>query len=248
MNVLLYLPGILSVLIRSLGPIETSLHLFTIVTIQMWIGMPFLLSSPRTYVSNAFDLSRQFLYKWTVNWRFVPEQQFLSASFSRLLLGCHLLVLLAFAWKWFQRDGGLVSVVIRAIQNPWRRTGLDLPSGDEIITILLTSNLIGITFARSLHYQFYSWYAHHLPLLTFRTRYPAPVKLLILASIEYAWNVFPSTSLSSEVLLASHVMLLVGIWSGWPCGVPAKRKVAFKEVQEQSEASEEMVSAQEEEE
>lgn len=34
-----------------------------------------------------------------------------------------------------------------------------------IVLSLFTSNLIGIICARSLHYQFYAWYAQSLPLL-----------------------------------------------------------------------------------
>jgi len=45
-----------------------------------------------------------------------------------------------------------------------------------VATILFTSNLIGIIFARSLHYQFYSWYAQQIPFLAWRTRYPWPLK------------------------------------------------------------------------
>ena len=41
-----------------------------------------------------------------------------------------------------------------------------------IATTLFTANLIGIAFARSLHYQFYSWYFHMLPYLAWRTDLP----------------------------------------------------------------------------
>ena len=49
----------------------------------------------------AFNLGRQFLFKWTVNWRFLPEWLFLSRYFHISLLACHLTVLLLFyLCKW----------------------------------------------------------------------------------------------------------------------------------------------------
>lgn len=194
MNILLYLPGILVVAFKTIGLFDTAVHLWVIATIQIWLGLPFIFPHPKSYFSNAFDLSRQFLYKWTVNWRFVPEDVFLSKQFALSLLIGHLGVLLLFATRrWLRHDGGFISLVKQGVTNPFRRVSSQLPSGDgkneslyfadsrsrhpvEIITILLTSNFIGIVFARSLHYQFYSWYAQSLPLLLWRTRYPVPVK------------------------------------------------------------------------
>ena len=37
---------------------------------------------------------------------------------------------------------------------------------------------------------------------------------MIWAAIEYAWNVYPSTSLSSVVLLGANVALLAGVLIG----------------------------------
>lgn len=52
-------------------------------------------------------------------------------------------------------------------------------------------------------------------------------RLLLLLGIEYAWNVFPSTNVSSGILVAANAALLLGIWFGYPEGkvtprLPAK--------------------------
>lgn len=45
-------------------------------------------------------------------------------------------------------------------------TSIDWPTLD-IPLVLFMSNLIGMTFARSLHYQFHSWYFHTIPFLLY---------------------------------------------------------------------------------
>ncbi|KAF9039535.1 ALG3-domain-containing protein [Hymenopellis radicata] len=160
----------------------------------------------REYLNGAFDLSRVFLYKWTVNWRMVSEETFLSAQWKWSLLVGHLSVLVVFGWKWF---GGW-NVIERALRRP------SLPAGfggqEDVVLVLFTSNLIGITFARSLHYQFYSWYAQQVPYLAWRTRFHWSIKLCLIAATEYAWNVFPSTPLSSSTLFVANAGLLLGLY------------------------------------
>ncbi|XP_017868068.1 PREDICTED: lethal(2)neighbour of Tid protein [Drosophila arizonae] len=72
-------------------------------------------------------------------------------------------------------------------------------------------NFIGVVCARSLHYQFYVWYFHSLPYLVWSTPYSVGVRFLILGGIEYSFNTYPSTNLSSIVLHVSHLVLLVGV-------------------------------------
>lgn len=74
------------------------------------------------------------------------------------------------------------------------------------------ANLIGITCARSLHYQFYSWYFHSLVYLVFCTGYSKPFSFLLLGLIEYCWNTYPSTNVSSLLLHFCHLSLLYGIY------------------------------------
>jgi len=219
MSILLYLPGLLVILFKRHGLIASLQHMATIVLIQVLLGLPFLVQHWRSYLNYAFDLNRVFLYKWTVNWRFINEETFLSPRWANGLLIVHVSTLTAFGlFKWCKRDGGVWKVLDRAIRRPTLPAGLAPLTADHIATVMFTSNLIGILFARSLHYQFYSWYAQQIPFLTWRTRYPIPLKLALIFGIEYAWNVFPSTSFSSGVLLAANVLLLAGLWFGYPEG------------------------------
>lgn len=204
MSVLLYLPGILVVLVKRNGLVATLRLAAVMVSIQVLLGRRFLSEYPRAYLTGAFDLGRVFLYKWTVNWRFVSEESFLSPGFALALLLGHLSALLAFGWfRWTRRDGGPLFVLKRALLSPTQPASPVVITADgktyslltlrfvclsysaEVTTILFTSNLIGILFARSLHYQFYSWYAYQVPFLTWRSRYPVIVKLVKMFLVVY---------------------------------------------------------------
>ena len=76
---------------------------------------------------------------------------------------------------------------------------------------LLVSNFIGVVFARTLHYQFYSWYFHALPFLLWISDRSWFWKGLTLVGIEYAFNVFPATAASSAVLQLCHLIILWGL-------------------------------------
>lgn len=124
MNALLYLPGILVVLVQSAGILKTTGHMLLVGLIQVIVAWPFLVAYPREYLQSAFDLSRQFLYKWTVNWRFIPEDVFLSAPFARALLLAHVATLVVFGFRWCQPEGGVVKVLTRAFSKPTQGAAL----------------------------------------------------------------------------------------------------------------------------
>jgi hypothetical protein len=60
-----------------------------------------------------------------------------------------------------------------------------------------------------------------------RCLHPPLHRLALLAAIEYAWDTYPSTNRSSLVLFASHLLLLTGVFFGYPTGI-SRRRVAFK--------------------
>lgn len=73
-------------------------------------------------------------------------------------------------------------------------------------------NFVGIICARSLHYQFYSWYFHTLPYLLWSTSYAVITRFLILALIELCWNTYPSTDITSALLHVCHLSILYGVY------------------------------------
>ncbi|KAH0512611.1 Dol-P-Man:Man(5)GlcNAc(2)-PP-Dol alpha-1,3-mannosyltransferase [Microtus ochrogaster] len=193
MNILLFAPGLLFLLLTQFGFRGALPKLAICAAIQVVLGLPFLLENPIGYLSRSFDLGRQFLFQWTVNWRFLPEAIFLHRAFHLALLAAHLTLLLLFALF-------LCTALTTLLQ---------------IVSTLFTSNFIGICFSRSLHYQFYVWYFHTLPYLL----WAMPVRwlthllrLLVLGLIELSWNTYPSTSFSSASLHICHAVILLQLW------------------------------------
>jgi alpha-1,3-mannosyltransferase len=118
MSVLLYLPAFLVVLVKQRGLATTIRVCLTILLVQGLIAHPFLLEYPLPYIQNAFDFGRIFLYKWTVNWRFLGEDRFLDPMFAKALLVGHASVLAAFGLRWCRTAGGAMAVLNRAIHQP----------------------------------------------------------------------------------------------------------------------------------
>lgn len=150
MSVLLYIPGILVLLVKSYGLSSAIRNVFMMVALQMLLGRRFLTEHPREYLKGAFDLSRVFLYKWTVNWRFLDEQTFLSPSFARALLVGHVTALVLFGFRWSQRDGGVALLLRRALTFPKEACSyLTVTSdGEDICTALPTMRGLTISSQR----------------------------------------------------------------------------------------------------
>lgn len=73
MNVLLFAPGLLLVLLQwnerkcsFWGTVEC---LGICAIVQVIVGVEFLLTYPVSYLRKAFEFDRVFFYKWTVNWK-----------------------------------------------------------------------------------------------------------------------------------------------------------------------------------
>ncbi|KAL3675597.1 hypothetical protein R1sor_025545 [Riccia sorocarpa] len=221
MNVLLYAPPLLLLLLKSLsvGGVITAISCAAVV--QLLLGLPFLLESPMAYISRSFNLGRVFIHFWSVNFKFVPEKYFVSKAFAVTLLTLHLVLLFVFTkYKWLKHEkaGGIKLL---------DKKGKPELASNHILTVLYTGNFIGIVCARSLHYQFYSWYFYTLPYLLWKTTYPTPMRLVLFAVIEVCWNIYPSNVWSSVSLLICHLVLLYGLWIA-PTEYPYVKQVAKK--------------------
>ncbi|KAH0637051.1 dol-P-Man:Man(5)GlcNAc(2)-PP-Dol alpha-1,3-mannosyltransferase [Solanum tuberosum] len=224
MNVLLYAPPLLLLMVKAMDIVGVISALAGAALVQILIGLPFILSHPASYLSNAFNLGRVFIHFWSVNFKFVPEDIFVSKAFALSLLVAHLSLLLVFAhYRWCRHEGGLFAVVRSKIIQLKLRVSQRNPSStkkvlqaDHIVTTMFVGNFIGIICARSLHYQFYSWYFYCLPYLLWKTPFPTLLRLFLFAAVEFCWNVFPSNTYSSLVLLCVHLIILGGLWISSP--------------------------------
>jgi alpha-1,3-mannosyltransferase len=219
MNMLLYAPGILLILLLDNPNIsETAVCLAICASVQLVLGAPFLLTYPISYISRSFDLNRTFEYKWTVNLKFLPEELFVSKKLSLFLLLLTAIAYTLFAFKWIRETWSTVTArrgkatKLLGMTSSSYLIGLGNLSSHYIICTIFISNFLGIAFARTLHYQFYVWYWHMLPYLLWHINLPVIVRLVLLAMIEYSFNVFPATYASSFTLQTAHAIILIGLY------------------------------------
>lgn len=190
MNVLLFAPGMLLVMLKSMSFAYVVLHLAVCAATQVVVGAPFLMDNWKSYVTKAFELSRVFNYKWTVNYKFLPEELFVAPQFGLLLLA---LTIASWAALWVRR---------------WRHRHY-VADASAIVQTLFESNIVGIVFSRTFHYQFYVWFFHQIPfaLCMSCARLPVLLKLAVFIGVEAGFTVYPSTALSSAVLQGSLLLL-----------------------------------------
>lgn len=221
MNILLFAPGLLYLLLEAGGIHGAVGHIALCALVQLALGAPFLYTNPLAYIGGSLRGFGDLNQKWSVNWRFLPHDVFHSRSFVLVLLAAHLAALALLAtFRWSSHvTGGL-----RAATNRWRKGGsFRLINPEQTLTVLLSANFAGVVFSRSLHFQFYCWYYHALPLLLWRApRLPLPLKLSIFVLLEYAWSygldrsTGSSTPQSALALQLAHVLTVFAVWVAPP--------------------------------
>lgn len=240
MSLLLVLPAVGIVLFLGRG-FKGSLRLaWLMVQVQLIIALPFIGENWRGYLARAFELSRQFKYEWTVNWRMLSEDTFLSTDFAVALLGMHATVLFIFiVARWLPPSGYSLGALIPA----FLRGKSPLSEQEElavsrkvtpefVMTSILSANLIGLLCARSLHYQFYAYLAWTTPFLLWRASANPVVGFPLWFIQEWAWNVFPSTDTSSTAVVNVMAVTAVLVYFGTAPEEPSKEGVAAKEAKE----------------
>jgi len=80
-----------------------------------------------------------------------------------------------------------------------------------ITTTMLTSLAIGLLCARSLHYQFFAYLSWATPFLLWRSGFHPALIYALWAAQEWAWNVYPSTSHSSLIVVLSLAVQVFGV-------------------------------------
>lgn len=216
MTMLLPLPALGAILVQGAGTGPAIFWGIVSSVITFGSAAPFMgREGTPIYLRQAFDLGRQFMYKWTVNWKFISEETFLSKPFAYGLLVTHATILLAFLqYKWVRPSStGLVHFVKKHftyvdIKNTEQERIATRLTPQFVMDALLGSVVIGLLCARSLHYQFYAYLGWVTPYIMWRSSAHPVLVVGVWALQEVAWLIYPQTqwgSLTVVLLLALQV-------------------------------------------
>ena len=146
----------------------------------------------------------------------------MDKRFAILLLLLHVTVLILFAnYRWCLELKGLSGLAKGSSRGRVNRNRV--LSSEFIVRTMFECNFIGVALSRSLHFQFYTWCWHALPVLLWSANIlPVLSKMILLLMFEYAWSYGldkiegTSTFTSSVVLQIAHFSLLLSLWFSNP--------------------------------
>lgn len=147
------------------------------------------------------------------------EETFLSREFATSLAICNLTGLLLFlSTRWTRPSGLSLPKFMRIMFYSLplliqQQLSLNI-TPDFAMTTILSSMMIGLLCARSLHYQFFAYIAWASPFLLWKCGLHPILICLVWAAQEWAWNIYPSTNISSMVVVSCLAVQVFGVWWG----------------------------------
>jgi alpha-1,3-mannosyltransferase len=223
MTMLLPVPAMAAIIIQAVGAGESFFLAVWIGIVQGSAAFPFLdqeIGTGFIYFERAFDFGRQFMHKWTVNWRFVDEKIFLSREFAIGLLVVHVSILLYFLQnKWLMPSSSGIRDFIKkytrgTINYAEEQAAEAKLTPTFIMDSMLGSVAIGMLCARSLHFQFYAYLGWASPYLLWRLGAGPDWVAVHMIVQEYAWLRYPSTNASSAAVVAELAIQVLGLLVG----------------------------------
>ncbi|CAJ1012689.1 putative ALG3 protein [Leishmania naiffi] len=229
MNVLLFAPGMLYVMLRTLPLRRVAWYLFICAVWQVVAGMPFLAHNYKAYLSKSFELDRVFMHRWSLNYQFLDAELFTKPGFGQALLAMTAATwVLLWRMRWAPRtyltdaEARVLHPAIADTRRPNTSSLLHAVEDEERMddeaqeqavyaSTLLTffeANLVGVIFARSLHYQFYTWFFYTVPFVLAYTTYPWPLRIVSCALISQGFESFPPTPRTSVMLQSGFALTL----------------------------------------
>jgi alpha-1,3-mannosyltransferase len=217
MTALVAAPAAGVIVLQGLGTSEASFVGMYCIMIQLLSSFPFVQEGNFHYFLASFDFGRQFLYKWTVNWRFVGEEVFTSKAFATSLLVVHVSIMLFFLQtQWVKPSSSSILDFLhkytRTMDNKTEQTYVRNVTPTFAMDTMLGSIAIGLLCARTLHYQFFAYLGWASPYLLWRAGVHPVLIVANLAAQEWAWLVYPSTSASSVTVVVQLIVAVVSAW------------------------------------